>query len=159
MDPATLVTTFNALPRNPKVPSGFTANQWHFSLRHVPLHPPGTVLFIINPGSRYVHVEGPIPPAAETEPLPLRATMYAMLLLKAFNSAMGTSGMGMPAARPWSWSTDDAEVAGAVGEVLRGWGVDGDLQSVGIAEQEDNTIATEQWAGFLEQLTAKAGAT
>ncbi|CAF9910104.1 MAG: hypothetical protein HETSPECPRED_009611 [Heterodermia speciosa] len=160
MDPATLVTTFKALPRNPKVPSGFTANHWHFSLRHVPLNPPGTLLFLINPGSRYIHVEGPIPPAAENEPLPLRATIYAMLLLKAFNNNLGAPlehGKTLRNGRPWSWSTDDAEVAGAVGEVLRGWGVGEGLESVGIAGQEDNTIATEQWAQFLEGLKSKAG--
>ncbi|KAL8791585.1 MAG: hypothetical protein Q9195_005849 [Heterodermia aff. obscurata] len=153
MDPATLVTTFNALPRNPKVPSGLVANHWHFFLRNVPLNPPG---------SRYVHVEGPIPPAAETEPLPLRATIYAMLLLKAFNNDLGAPpgyGAAVRNGQPWSWSTDDAEVAGAVGEVLRGWGVGEGLESVGVAGQEDNTIATEQWAGFLEQLTAQSGVT
>ena len=161
MDPATLVPAFNALPRNPKVPSGLVANHWHFSLRRVPLDPPGTLLFIINPASRYCHVEGPIP-TPETEPLPLRATIYSVLLLRAFTNSLGAPlgiGNDLRVGRPWSWSTDDAEVAGAVGEVLKGWGVGEGLESVGIAGEEDNTIATEQWAQFLEQLKAKAGAT
>ena len=69
------------------------------------------------------------------------------------------SGSDLRVGRPWTWSTDDAEVAGAVGEVLKGWGVGEGLESVGIAGQEDNTIATEQWAEFLGQLKAKAGTT
>ena len=84
-----------------------------------------------------------------------------MLLLKAFNSDMGAPPdgvQGVGARRPWSWSTDDAEVAGAVGEVLRGWGIADGLDTVGVAGEEEKGIADEDWSGFLERLKGMAGA-
>lgn len=154
-DPQSLVSIFNNLPRRPQVPAGNIPNHWHFSLRAVPLNPPGSLLFLLQPQSRYMHVEGPIPPAAESQSMAVRANMYAMLLLKAFNS-----GLGAPASvqmgRPWTWSTQDAEVAGAVGEVLRGWGIEAGLEAVGVSDDEERKIADEEWERFFRGLQGLA---
>ena len=53
--------------------------------------------------------------------------------------------------RPWSWVCEDAEMAGAVGEMLRGWGVIAP-EGVGIAEEGDNRVADEAWEVFWGRL-------
>ena len=78
-----------------------------------------------------------------------------MLLLKAFNDGLGATEeakrAGATVGRPWSWVCDDAEMAGAVGEKLRGIGVLAP-EEVGLAGDEENGIADEEWARFLEKL-------
>lgn len=50
-----------------------------------------------------------------------------MLLLKGFNDGLGVTEEdrrgGAVMGRPWSWVYDEAEMAGALGEVLRGMDV------------------------------------
>lgn len=160
MDPATLVPTFNALPRNHLSPSGAVPNHWHISLRHIPLQPPGYVLFIVNPASEYVHTEGPLAPGYQDASIEIKATLWSILLLRAFNGSLGTSveqlrgssGIG----RPWSWVCNDAEMAGAVGERLRGLGVTAP-EGIGIAEAEDNGKADEAWNRLLTTMRQSMG--
>lgn len=155
MDPTGLVSTFNALPRDRLMPSGSIPNHWHISIRAVPLDPPGHLLFLILPAARYVHVEGPLPPDFATASLSIKATAVAMLLSKGFNDGLGVTEedkrAGMVMGRPWSWVCDDAEMAGAVGEALRGMGVQAP-EGVGIAGPEENAIADEGWRGFFGKL-------
>lgn len=153
---SSLVDTFNALPSTPYLPNAIP-NHWHISLRPISLSPPSTILFLVNPQSRYVHVEGPIPPNADTQSLALRANVYAMLLLKAFNNGLGAP-QDVSIGRPASWSMGDAEVAGAIGEVLRGWGVKGGLDTVGVAEEEERRVSDECWEGFVKGLEGMQGA-
>ena len=152
MDPTALVSTFNALPRNKLLPSGSVANHWHVSLRQVPLQPPGYLLFFICPPARYVYVEGPLPPEYSNASTEVKATMLSMLLLKAFNGGVG-AGQGTPGVgRPWTWVFPDAEMAGAVGETLRGMGVLAP-EGVGIASKEENDVADEEWQNFYASLS------
>lgn len=60
--------------------------------------------------------------------------------------------------RPWSWVCDDPAMAGAVGEMLRGMGVLAP-EGVGLAGDEENAIADEEWKGFFGKLrnTVRAG--
>ncbi|KAM0804284.1 hypothetical protein BDR22DRAFT_818433 [Usnea florida] len=154
-DPTALVSTFNALPRHQLSPSGSVPNHWHISLREVPLHPPGQILFLINPAARYVHVEGPLPPSYKSATTEVKATIWSMLLLKAFNEGMGATEevkrAGATLGRPWSWVCGDAEMAGAVGEMLRGIGVLAP-EGVGLAGDEENGVADEEWGRFLGTL-------
>lgn len=53
--------------------------------------------------------------------------------------------------RPWSWVSEDAELAGAVGEVLRSLGVM-KPEGLGIAGEEENGVAGEEWRRFLGKL-------
>ncbi|KAL6718701.1 hypothetical protein ACLMJK_002935 [Lecanora helva] len=156
MDPTTIVPTFNALPRNKLSPSGSVPNHWHISLRTVPLQPPGELLFIISPPSRYIHVEGPLPPSFATSSPEMRSSMIGILLLQAFNGGLGAGHEGGGVGRPWSWVCQDAEMAGGVGETLRLMGVTepGDM---GIAESEENEIADESWGSFMDKLRGQVG--
>ncbi len=154
-DPTALVSTFNALPRNQLSPSGTVPNHWHMSVRQVPLQPPGQVLFLISPAARYVHVEGPLPPTYASATTEVKATIWSMLLLKAFNEGLGASEevkrAGATMGRPWSWVCNDAEMAGAVGEMLRSIGVLAP-EGVGVAGDEENRIADEEWRRFFGKL-------
>lgn len=77
-----------------------------------------------------------------------------MLLLKAFNKGLGASEVDQRAGaigRPWSWVCNDAEMAGAVGETLRSIGVVAP-EGVGVAGDEENGIADEEWRRFFGKL-------
>jgi hypothetical protein len=162
MDATALVSSFNSLPRRELSPSGAVPNHWHFSIRHVPLHPPGNVLFILNPHARYVHVEGRLPdsipnPSSGSNNAsslsPEAALTVAALLVKAFVLSESLA----PCARPWSWATGDEGLARVVGEALRGIGVEGELREVGVAGAGENGVAEEEWARFRGQLERMVG--
>ena len=63
-------------------------------------------------------------------------------------------GNGME--RPWSWDCSDAELAGAMGETLRGIGVHAP-EGMGVAEEAENTIADEEWVRFFGMLQGTQG--
>lgn len=46
--------------------------------------------------------------------------------------------------RPWSWVCNDAETAGAIGEMLRRI-EELALEGVGLAAEEENGIADDEW--------------
>lgn len=149
LDPSTLILSFLALPRKRLSPSGSVSNTWYFSIRYVPITPPGSVLFHLNPASGYVHVEGPLPPASETESLAVRANVVALLLMKSF---VGSLGGATSVGRPWEWKTDDAEMAGAVGECLKGMGIGEGLEAVSVVGEEERRGGEEEWGKFLRRL-------
>lgn len=78
-----------------------------------------------------------------------------MLLLKAFNEGLGATeevkGSGALVGRPWSWVCNDAEMAGAVGEMMGSIGVLAP-EGVGLAGDEENEIADGEWRGFFGEL-------
>ena len=158
MDPTALVATFNALPRNQLSPSGSVPNHWHVSLRQVPLEPPGYLLFIINPPARYTHVEGPLPSDFANASTEVKAATLSVLLLKSFTGGLGACGPEPGIiGRPWTWAFQDAEMAGAVGETMRGMGVLAP-EGVGVANEEENGIADEEWQGFFATLNRQVQA-
>lgn len=87
-----------------------------------------------------------------------------MLLLKAFNGGLGgvvaagesAGGGAVAIGRPWSWVCNDAEMAGALGETLRGMGVTAP-EGVGLAGEEENEIGDEEWGRLYGLLHAPAG--
>lgn len=83
------------------------------------------------------------------ESLPMRANLITLLLLKAFVSELGNS---VQMGRPWEWKTDDAELAGAIGECLRGMGIRDGLDAVGVIDEESGRSDEEHWTKFLAQL-------
>ena len=141
------VQAFNSLPRQKLSPSGAVPNHWHFSVRHVPLEPPGDLLFIVNPGARYVHVEGPAPILTLTTPAK-QAEVVVPLLVKAFNGGLGDAFN----LAPWSWSTTSAELARAVGARLRQAGVREEAAQVGTGGADEEKVASEEWDRFMGQL-------
>ena len=144
------VQSFNSLPRQERVPSGAVPNHWHFSVRHVPLEPPGDLLFILCPGARYIHVEGPAPILSLQSPS-AQAEVITSLLLKAFNSGLG-SDSSAPKLAPWTWSTTTIELARAVEARLRDLGVRKEVTKIGVSDAEEIKVATEEWERFMGQL-------
>ena len=147
-----LVAAFNALPRKQLAPSRSVDNHWHFSIRHVPIPPAGDLLFFINPEARYVHTEGPaqlLPLSTAAE----RAALIVPMLLRAFTTGMAR-GLS-PAPRfgaPWTWSTNDAELAAAVEARLREVGVREELHTVQTGNDDDDRISDEEWPNLLGRL-------
>lgn len=144
-----VVEAFNSLPRQELTPSGVVSNHWHFSVRHVPLDPPGDLLFILNPGARYIHVEGPAP--ILSMPISAQARIIVPLLLKAFNDGLGNSSSATKLA-PWTWSTTSSELARAVESRLLELGVMGEVAKVGSGDTEEEKVASEEWERFMNQL-------
>ncbi|KAI9739053.1 MAG: hypothetical protein M1834_007265 [Cirrosporium novae-zelandiae] len=153
-----VISSFNSLPRKETVPSGIAPNHWHFSMRHVPLDPPGDVVFILNPTVRFCHVEGPLkvagPGTAQDEEN--RAIAKAFFLVKAFaNGLGGIPGVKEPkkeVGRPWSWCTDTKEEAERIQRALKVLGVQGESLTVDVAPAEENKIADQEWEKFFTQL-------
>ena len=160
---ASLVQEFNNLPRRHTVPSGPEPNRWGFGLHVVPIPPPGYLVFILNPVSKTIHGEGPLP--VETRPLTgteirERGRKVAILLLKAFVSKLGrTQAPEHHKVAPWEWVAEDMELAAVVGSALRSFGVRGELSTIGVATDQEKNIAADCFAGFLENLvrTMRAG--
>ncbi|MCJ1369076.1 hypothetical protein MMC20_000284 [Loxospora ochrophaea] len=153
------VAQFLSLPRNRLAPSDSVPNHWHFSIRHVPLQPPGDLLFLINPGSRFVHNEGPSRSLADSSPAQ-RAKWVVDKLLRAFTTRLNGPASGAPPGRgigaPWSWSMNDEGLKREVEERLRAVGVTGELSNVGVGDEESDRIADEAWGEFLGTLTGIA---
>jgi hypothetical protein len=159
MDIEALVRAFNNLPRSPKVPSGLVDNHWQFGVHHVPLTPPGDLLYLINPGSRYGHSEGPaqilsLPSAAA------RAEILVPLLLKSFVDALVTQADPYPpvsAYAPWSWGTGNEELAKALEERLKAVGVRKELCKIKIGDDASCAIEEEGWSTLLHELIEMTG--
>lgn len=79
---------------------------------------------------------------------------WSARLLMAFSRGLGANQedrrAGAIVGRPWSWVCNDAEMAGAVGEVMSIIGVQ--APEVGLAGDEENRIADEEWRRYLEKL-------
>ena len=150
LDPTRLIRDFNNLPRSEYAPLGEAAdapNRSHISLRNIPSDPSSDVLFIINPTSRSIQYVEALPPDTVSESTALKAGVWSLLLLKAWTQTEN----GPPKVRPWTWDCSDAEMAGALSETFRGIGVQ-EPSSVGVAGKDDNEIADEAWACFIENL-------
>jgi hypothetical protein len=152
-----LVRAFNALPKPRLAPSGAVPNHWHVSIRPVPLHPPGHLVFIVQPDAHYVDTQGPIETAmgntlGQSVDLESEGATLAIvrLILQSFVTRSPQSG------RPWSWSTNDEAMAGRVIGAMRRLGVDEALMDMPVASNEQNASCEEDWAGFMAQLGALA---
>ncbi|KAF3906680.1 hypothetical protein ABW20_dc0110167 [Dactylellina cionopaga] len=163
-----VVKTFNSLSRSLALPSGIPSNIWHFTVRHIPLQPPGDVLFLVNTSSRFIHTEGPITyhstslsptPNSFSTPysspsLQAKAKAIVPLLLHSFNNRFNISDQQVGAFAPWKWMTNDPEFARLVGEELRAAGVSAeDLCNVVAGTTQENEEAQENWCRFVGALT------
>ena len=87
-------------------------NDWHFSIRGTP---PADVLWIVNPGSRFVHVASVAAPPELWAALDAegRAALITPMLLNTFVSRMERpDGKHVPSFKaPWRWATNNAAVA------------------------------------------------
>lgn len=152
MDLHELVRSFNLLQRSAKTPSGLVDNHWHFAVRHVNFAPRADLLHIVNPGSRFIKVQGPaqilsIPSVDE------QADILVPLLLKAF---VIPSHAGAPPFAPWSWGTVNKELATALEGKLKSAGVRDELCKVSIDDEEKVKIGYESWTQLVGTLAAQA---
>ena len=154
--PQDLISNFNALPRPSHTSSGICPNHWNISIRHVPLAPPGDLVYFVQPNSYYVHTEGPIQ-TAEGQPSGhvlnpkslLTLQTIARLIMKAFTEGMGAN---MTLA-PWSWTTNDSNFARRIIKVMTDMGVRKDLMNMQVAAADELRICNESWDNMRQQVT------
>ncbi|KAF4635192.1 hypothetical protein G7Y89_g2901 [Cudoniella acicularis] len=156
-----IVQKFNNLPRVNKAPSSLVNNDWHFSIRHVPLDPPGDLLIIVNPGSHFVCSQGP----KQILSLPsnaAKADIIVSMLLEAFISGVDKGPDGkplpdIPPFAPWTWSTKDTALIPEIEARLTALGVRPELRTVRPRTHEENEISDERWAGLAKALMDSLG--
>ncbi|EKD20833.1 uncharacterized protein L3040_000938 [Drepanopeziza brunnea f. sp. 'multigermtubi'] len=150
-----LVRAFNALPRSPKTPSGLVDNHWYFAIRRVPLEPPGDLLHVVNPGSRYNSTEGPTQ-ILSYKSLAERADIVLPMLLRVFMYSMSNPHQAQTFA-PWSWGTDDVDLAKALEQRLKLAGVCKELCVIKVGDEASSKIEQEIWDRLLDELIKKSG--
>ena len=164
----TLVKSFNALPRNPKAPSGFVPNEWHFDIRYIQIEPtPSHVLFLLQPQSQFVHLErlplGLSPGASGLTFFPETGREAAPELVKGLlhsfvnNLGLNRSGEKIFGA-PWKLSTEDRELAEAVGEEVKRLGVRAEaLWTIGVSSPRVNGLAQTAFENYFGTLKKSIG--
>ncbi|KAI4174861.1 MAG: hypothetical protein LQ348_006288 [Seirophora lacunosa] len=156
--PQDLISNFNALPRPARTPSGLVPNHWNISIRHVPIPPPGDLVFLVQPDSEYMHSEGPIqtvegqPQGHVLNPKSLVTLQtIAKLIMKAFVEGLG-AGEAHPPSAPWSWKTDDPNFARRIIKVMTDMGVREDLLSMTVADADELATCDRVWHRFTETM-------
>jgi hypothetical protein len=151
-----LVQKFNALPRSPLLPSGYGPNKWIISRHFIPIPPAGDLFVFVNPFSRYMHTEGPIP--ADNRPRTAQtlreyADDMAIILLRGFVSGMGAPA-DAPHIAPWEWALDDNALRKPVEDALKRLGVRSELCVVGTANTEERKIMDETFRNLLQTMAS-----
>ncbi|KAL1998827.1 hypothetical protein VTN02DRAFT_5511 [Thermoascus thermophilus] len=146
------VQAFNHLPRPRTTPTGLP-NHWYFTVRHVPLNPPGDLVHLVHPPSEYIHCAGPRPILSLPSPA-AQADVVVPLLLESFVSGMMGKGpdgerLSTPVFAPWSWGTKDAGLARAIEAKLKDIGVREELCTVQYGSRDDENRSDESWSGFF----------
>ncbi|KAJ7180705.1 hypothetical protein C8R46DRAFT_1070334 [Mycena filopes] len=159
---AKAVRKFNQLPRRPRAPSGLVDNHWHFDLRFVYLEPPCHVLFLIQPESTYSH-QARLPLGIPTDSTTIlffpengaeAAPEVAKALIHSFLDGFGAHKFERkppPLYAPWTLSTDDSELALAVGTEFKRMGVKEELCKIGVTKahvKTANEVFNRIWASM-----------
>lgn len=156
-----VIPTFNALPDQPRLPSGFAPNRWHISIRRVPLPPEGYLIFFHQPDSHYINVEGPLPStdASGQQPLQLDSLEASIIIARMLlNGFIKPQIQAPPLGRPSSWFTNDEAFGERVTGILRRFGLQHEsLLSMPKAGRKENEDADEDWNNFLGTLTSSVG--
>ncbi len=155
-----LVVKFNHLARPEKTPSGIPSH-WHFSVRNVPIPPSSDLLQIVNPESRFMHSAGPKQILALST-LSSQADAIVPLLLETFVAGINRGPKGeqikeIPLFAPWSWATNNSDLAKALEKKLKAVGVRSELCTVSVGPKADDDVADDVWKGFLASLFESMG--
>lgn len=157
--PQDLISNFNALPRHARWPSGVVPNHWNISIRHVTLSPPGDLVLLVQPASQLVHTEGPIQivegqtPGHLLNPKSLVTLQtIARLIMKAFVEGMSGASF-VAASAPWSWATNDPNIARRIMKVMTDMGVREDLLDMGVADTAELATCDKAWDSLSQELT------
>lgn len=145
------VARFNALPRTSRAPSDRVANDWHFDIRFIHLDPPSHLLFMVQPESTFIHTEmlGSKPMMFFPETGKEAAPEVARGLIRAFLTSFGD--IGMTPLAPWKLTTEDTDLATAVGAELKRLGVRKELCKISVSHS-NAAIARESFEGFFNGL-------
>lgn len=148
------VRSFNRLARPRTTPSGLP-NHWVFGVRHVPLEPPGDLVVAVHPRSEFFFQGGPgqiLSLSNVTE----KAQALLPLLLDAFikgsQSPLGGQPTDPPPFAPWTWATEDPELAKALEDCLSQHGVVNELCQVGTCSEDDKSILEQAWSGVYQSM-------
>lgn len=156
---ADVVTSFNRLSRSERTPSGLAQNHWYFAVRHVPLHPAGDMVQVINPESRFQHCTNP-KQILSLPTIAAQADVIAPLLLETFLKGLNRGQDGrvdprIPTFAPFSWGTRSANLARAVEIKLRVLGVRADLCTVQPGTKEQDDVADETFGEMMSLIINK----
>ncbi|EXF80221.1 hypothetical protein CFIO01_11419 [Colletotrichum fioriniae PJ7] len=135
------------------MPTGLD-NKWVFGVRHIDLKPPGDMVVAIHPASRLLlqgHPTQIISQPSERERV--KATVTA--LLQAF--FRGSPGADHAPFAPSGWSTDNPELADAIGLELAAAGISGCLENVRVCSAKDKMILEEVWSEIRDLLMCFSG--
>lgn len=128
---------------------GGLSNHWVFGVRHIPLHPPGDVVIAVNTQCRRLLIDL-TDLAVPAQILSLssfseQAKVLIPRLLGAFNSGSRQLARDAPRAAPWTWATEDPQLAKAVEGSFKQIGITDELCRVGECSQEEKDILDNVW--------------
>lgn len=154
-----IVRLFNRLSRPKATPTGLP-NHWVFGARHVPLSPPGDLVIAVHPPSRFVLQAGPAQILSASS-VAERAKALVPLLLNAFIKGSEAPGGRQPTDpspfAPWTWATEDPQLAKAVEDHLKRCGVKHELCSVGVCSAKEKEVLEERWSSLYRTLLGTLG--
>lgn len=161
---ADTVTSFNRLDRSEYAPSGLVRNHWYFTVRHVPLHPAGDMVQIINPESHFQVCTDP-KQILSLPTIGAQTDVIVPLLLETFLKGVNRGPDGLPneadpqvpSFAPFSWGTRSPNLARAVEVKLRALGVRADLCTVQPGTREQDEAADESWSKMMDLLINNLG--
>lgn len=151
--------SFNRLARPRTTPSGLP-NHWVFGVRHVPLEPPGDLVVAVHPRSDFFLQGGPGQILSSSSVSDKAQALLPFLLdafVKGSQSPLGSERTDPPPFAPWTWATEDPELAKALEELLSQYGVVNELCRVGTCSGDDKHILEEAWSGVYRTMTSLIG--
>ena len=155
-----LVKAFNSLPLKEKTTSAMVPNEWHFDIRYIHLEPPSHALVLIQPQSKFIHMERlPLGLPHDTSGIAFfpesgkeAAPEAVKTILHSFVNSMPGSGAPPPFA-PWRLTTDDRSLAIAVGNELKRLGVrPDDLCKIGVSRPSVTKLADTLFARVFSRM-------
>lgn len=149
------VRVFNNLPRPSAAPSGLP-NHWVFGVRYLAVSVlPSDMMLAVHLHSKPAFLLfADSPPISTLPTASAKAAAIVPPLLDIFIrgpaglpsvGADQLPGSGKPIA-PWTWSTDDPDVAAAIADRLRQHGVLEDLQRPSVCSEEERHILDAVWS-------------
>lgn len=150
---------FDNLPR-PRASPNQQLNRWILSVQKLPVDPPGYFVLAILPSECYIQA-GP----AEVQPTSTEAQKFetfASLILQAFISSERMFATNIQKeivpVKPWSWATDEVELARALRAILRRHAVRLSLlHNPPLCTQEEKIILQDVWSNLCHIMVDMMG--
>lgn len=170
LSPHVDVAEFNALPRNPHLPTSAANNHWHFDIRFIPFETnPSHVLFLVQPESGYFITEFlplGVPPGGDhhawfpetsVDAAPPVAKAILQCFLTGYSArpkraeALGLSH-SIQTFAPWSLSTCSGNLATAMEKEFKRLGVSEDRCTVEVSDiQTKGSTIDEAFSRWMQE--------